>query len=67
MPKVTDVMYEIEEHIDKMGLSNFLQIVASICYEKSQHILESYDDTSLAKSWDSDGTKIDNLASRIRN
>ncbi len=42
----------LERMIDKFGLSDVLDAIASICIEKSEHVLCSYNDKTTAKAWD---------------
>lgn len=55
----------LEDWIDKYGLSNLLNNLATIAYEKADHILESYDDAELTGEWEAAGNEIEALADVI--
>lgn len=57
---------DIEEMIDKVGLSKFLFMLAEVCGEKAEHIRTNWQDRNLAKEWDADAKAIEKLAAKIR-
>jgi hypothetical protein len=57
----------LESLIDKYSLESVLDTIAGICYEKEDHILASYDDVALAKTWGADGDRIARILGKIRN
>lgn len=59
--------YSLEEIIDAIGLKETFQAMAKICLEKADHIRSSYDDKTLAKSWEHDSKVIDKIILKINN
>jgi hypothetical protein len=44
-------LVELEELIDRASLQAVLEAISTICGEKADHILGSYDDRATAKVW----------------
>jgi len=59
--------YNLEGIIDSIGLNETLQAMVKICLEKADHIRSSYDDKTLAKSWEHDSKVIDKITLKINN
>jgi hypothetical protein len=57
---------EIEQMVDKVGLSKFLFMLAEICNEKAEHIQTNWQDRNLAKEWTADARAIEKIAAKIR-
>jgi hypothetical protein len=57
----------IERLIDKVGICIFLQTIAYICDQKSEHIAVNWQDASLAKRWDKVADKINIAAENAFN
>lgn len=55
----------LEEWIDKYGLSDVLSDLATIVYEKADHILETWQDAELTGEWEAAGNEIETLADSI--
>jgi hypothetical protein len=53
----------IENLIDRIGISIFLQNVSYICGQKADHIAENWQDANLAKQWLRVASKVDDAAS----
>lgn len=53
---------ELEDVIDSVGLSAFLDRVADICHAKAEHVQSTWQDVYLAKLWERAGNKISKLA-----
>ena len=53
-----ETMTELENLIDGLGLQCVLEMTSQICYLKSQHVEENWQDTHLAKCWNKAGNKI---------
>lgn len=51
----------IEQYIDKHSLRAIRDIIIEICFDKSQHVRENYQDTKLANAWSSIGESYWNL------
>ena len=58
---------QLEELIDKHGLRAITEELALICYEKSQHLRENWQDETAAKKWDKDARTVINATARISN
>jgi hypothetical protein len=57
---------EIEQMVDKVGLSKFLFLLAEVCNDKAEHLRTNWQDRNLAKEWDADAKQIEKLAAKIR-
>jgi hypothetical protein len=57
---------EIEQMVDKVGLSKFLFMLAEVCNEKAEHIQTNWQDRNLAKEWTADARAIEKIAAKIR-
>ena len=55
----------LEALIDKYTLEETLNNLGLICLEKSEHIMENWQDPQLAKVWGKKGHKIMNLKCTI--
>lgn len=55
----------VETFIDSHGLASLCGSVAYICYEKSDHIKSTWQDTYLAKAWNKAGDLFDRLANKL--
>ncbi len=57
--------YELEKMIDYHGLPNVIQYIVQICYEKSAHCLENWQDKTLGKQWDRDAVILNEAHSKL--
>jgi hypothetical protein len=57
-----DMMDKIETDIDKLGISQFLDFVESILYEKADHLRTNWQDDKSAKSYEQLAEKVSKLA-----
>jgi hypothetical protein len=55
----------LEGMVDGMGLRSVLLILQSICYAKSQHIEENWQDHNLAMEWTTTGNMLGRWAKSI--
>jgi len=55
----------LENLIDSYGLSNVLSQISQICYDKSNHLLDNWQDSYASKDWDKSGDKINTLQRNI--
>lgn len=60
------INYRLEEIIDKIGVSETLQRLVTICHEKSEHLLTSWQSSSAAVWWESMANAIDNIKEPIK-
>lgn len=44
-------MFELENIIDRRGISSVLMAISTICGQKSEHISHAWQDKNLAKAW----------------
>lgn len=54
----------LEQAIDEFGLSNVLDVIASVCMEKAHHIRQSYDDIPLARVWAAASVHVGDASSK---
>ena len=59
------VAYELESTIDQYGLADVLQMIAEICYEKSDHVSTVWSDNALAKVWSGAAKRIETVSDRF--
>jgi len=57
---------DLEQMIDRLGLSRVLFLMAEICAEKADHIETNWQDRPLAYEWIKDAKALDKLAAVIR-
>ena len=55
---------ELETAIDKVSLGELLGAISAICEEKAEHILSSYGDEGLARTWSKAANQIGKLAEK---
>jgi hypothetical protein len=49
---------ELEDVIDRYSLAAVLEALASICHDKADHVLSTYNDTSLHRMWTEMGNRL---------
>jgi len=54
----------LESFIDKHGLAAVLESLARVCYDKANHVAETYNDVVLADAWSKAGVAVENCAER---
>jgi len=59
-------MYDLEKIIDSIGLSDTLKLMATIAYEKADHVEMNWQDAGLAKLWDQAALKLEKLSTHVR-
>lgn len=55
----------LEHMLDGTNLAVMLEALSDICYGKSQHIEEAWQDQPLAKAWARDAAKLATAASKV--
>jgi hypothetical protein len=55
----------IEVIIDKIGLKSTLEIIVDICYLKSEHLNNNWQDKYTAEIWEKAAERIFNASSRM--
>ncbi len=56
----------LRAYIDRYGLSAILLVLASICTAKAELLAQTWENTSAARDWRSDGGQLARLAIRLR-
>lgn len=51
----------IEILLDKYGMETVLDVLAQICFEKSEHLLSNWQAPNDAKAWQTCGIKLDHV------
>ncbi len=54
---------ELETIIDSASLSAVLEALRDICYAKSQHVEENWQDKALARQWECAARRLDRVQS----
>jgi hypothetical protein len=49
---------QLEEIIDSHGITNVLEAIEQVCYEKAEHVQSNWQDRPLAKAWEKVATKL---------
>ncbi len=57
-----DLEEQLESYMDKFGMAGTLALLSGIAEQKSEHIMESYQDESLSNAWEEAGEAIDLLS-----
>lgn len=60
-----DLEYELEDMIDRRGISTVIEALSEICSGKEQHVLDEYGDKPLAKFWSRAQFHIDKAGAAI--
>ena len=63
---MTDITTELEEMIDRHGLTHVVTGLSLICSEKAEHLRVNWQDRVSAKVWDADAKTLDKAARSIR-
>ena len=53
-----DYTREIENAIDALGLSGFLELAGDVCHAKAEHVRSTWEDVSLARAWTAAGAQF---------
>lgn len=61
----SELNYTIEKLIDCEGLETVLDSIASVCIEKSEHVLSSYNDKILSVQWKKAAMAIFSAVNRV--
>lgn len=62
---IDDNKKTLEKMIDALGVKGVLELLAGVCYEKSDHIRESYNDKHLSTAWYETAIFIENTEVRV--
>jgi hypothetical protein len=50
---------ELEELVDRHGLKTVVDRLASVCWEKAQHVQENWQDKALATRWNQAANRLE--------
>lgn len=56
---------ELEALIDSCGLASVVDALATICFEKSEHLQANWQDKSSAKVWERAGKRLQSAAANL--
>lgn len=56
---------QIETLIDRHTVAKLLEVMAQVCFEKSDHIKENWQDARLAKFWEMNAKTLTKIIPRI--
>ena len=56
----------LEDLIDRTSLSELIDAISQICYEKAEHIRSNWQDDRTARSWSAVATKLGNLSGSLK-
>jgi len=57
---------DLEAMVDRNGLPHVLDALATICFEKAEHLRSNWQDESAAKEWERFGKAVDKAADKAR-
>ncbi len=63
---VNKLLSDMETYIDRNSVSQLLAHIATICREKSDHIIENWQDANTAKPWNSAANAINSATRKVR-
>ena len=53
---------EVEDYIDKHGMTHLLVMIENICYGKAEHARHNWQDKILARAWEKGARHVNTLA-----
>lgn len=56
----------LEQIIDESNLNELVKHLGRICYEKADHVRTNWQDESLAKAWERNGSMLGTLEAKLR-
>ena len=57
----SDLIFTLEELIDRHGIDTILEEIAHICFAKADHIVSNYQDYALANEWNAVGENLNQI------
>lgn len=54
--------YDVEEYIDKHGMTHLLVMIENICYGKAEHLRTNWQDKAMARDWERLARHVNKLA-----
>lgn len=60
--QLNETSARLEGFIDRFTLPQVVELLATICREKSQHLRENWQDDKTAKIWDKNASKLEKLS-----
>lgn len=65
MTMTTSINEEIESAIDHSSVATILEVIATICAEKAEHVESNWQDARLARHWTDASDRIQLLADKL--
>lgn len=65
--RLDDIQEALERYVDCLGLSETIELLATICEEKAEHIRENWQDQSTAQTWDKDAKALNDVWRKLLN
>jgi hypothetical protein len=63
----TEAMVALEAMVDAAGLRNVVWALASICWDKAEHVQANWQDDQLARDWNANALMLNRFAEKLRN
>lgn len=64
--QTTEMKSQLEQMIDSCSLSGLLELIANVCDEKAEHIMESYSDRNEAKKWNVGASLVSSITDKVK-
>ena len=62
----TEAMVALEAMVDAAGLRNVVWALASICWDKAEHVQSAWQDDQLARDWNANAAMLNRFAEKLR-
>jgi len=62
----TEAMIVLEAMVDAAGLRNVVWALASICWDKAEHVQSAWQDDQLARDWNANAAMLNRFAEKLR-
>jgi hypothetical protein len=62
----TEAMVALEAMTDHAGLRNVVWALASICWDKAEHVQAAWQDDQLARDWNANAAMLSRFAEKLR-
>ena len=56
----------LEEILDQTNINEVVKLLAHICYKKAKHVRSNWQDETLAKAWEHNGSKLGDVEAKLR-
>lgn len=65
LSKRREQLEQIEKLIDNITISQMVEMMSEICYEKAAHLRENWQDEKTAKIWDKNARQLSNISGKL--